>query len=115
MRQQRIPLLVSFGVILVVLFSTPTSAQPGDGHGGVSNAYSQTADAYRQAAAQSPARAACYFAWATYYQGLANYQTPPKPPFDPGCSGSGSGDASGSGASSFSPSSSAGANTWWGA
>jgi hypothetical protein len=91
MRQQLTRLIVGFGVVFGVLWlSNVVSAQ--DGHGGVSNSYRGTADAYRQAAAQSPARASCYLQWAAYYDQLANYQTAIAPALDPGCSGGGSGD-----------------------
>ena len=114
MGQLRTLFLVSFGVFFGVLnFSNEALAQFGDGHGGVSDSYRRAADLYRQAAAQSPANAACYLRLADYYQTLANYQTPAGPVPDANCGGSGS--VGGSGAVSPVTPSGSGSQGWWGA
>jgi hypothetical protein len=70
-----------------------------------SDAYRGAADAYRQAAAKSPARSACYLQWASYYDALAAMQNVAAPALDPGCSG-GAGDVGGSIGTITAPSSS---------
>ena len=102
MHQQRIRFLVSVGVVFlgVLGLSRTGLAQPGDGHGGVSRAYRDAANTYRQMAANSPAHAACYRLIADYYEKLSNYQSPPEP--DMSCLSAG-GTGSGGGMSGTSP------------